>query len=95
MSSEKTQQAKNAINGARELFTKIVQAYQEIGCPDTVNIRLEELANNFALEIDECKRSVNDTVEYEQEVSLNSYITADMQEVIANIRGCLGCTSKS
>ncbi|MCX6823772.1 MAG: hypothetical protein NT085_01485 [candidate division SR1 bacterium] len=92
---EKIQQAKNTINQAREIFRDIVKAYKEIQCPESVDIRLEEIANNFALEINELDRSMEEVEGLNQEVKLISYISADMQEVIPNIRGCLGCLSKS
>lgn len=93
-SDEDCQKAKSVVNQSRELFTKIVAAYAKITTSEAVDIRLEEMANNFSLEIDECKRSIEETKWFWQETKIISYVTVDMKEIIQNIRGCLGCLSK-
>lgn len=95
MSDDKLQKAKNVLNQSRELFRKIVAAYAKISTPESVDIRLEEVANNFSLGIDECERSVEVVESFDKDIQVTSYITVDMKEVIQNIRGCLGCLSKS
>lgn len=95
MSDDKLQKAKNVLNQSRELFRKIVAAYAKISNPESVDIRLEEVANNFSLGIDECERSVAVVESFDKDIQVTSYITVDMKEVIQNIRGCLGCLSKS
>jgi len=86
---------KKTIQDAIMIFKDIVIAYKNSSIPDTAQIRIEEIANNFSLEVDELSRMISPTDEFQGPIKIKSYITNDIVEIIKNIRWCLWCMKKN
>ncbi len=95
ISKELEEDWKKTIQDAIIIFKDIVSTYKKSWIADTAQIRIEEVANNFSLEVDELSRLVSPTNEFQNPIKIKSRITNDIVEIIKNIRGCLWCMQKN
>lgn len=80
---------------AKLLFAEITLAFKAASAPETAQIRIEDIANNFSCEVDEVSRSIAAWLDIHTSTPIVSKVSTHMPDIIKNIRWCLWCMTKN